>query len=1013
MERLGQPGTDVDYKLLDEVINKAQQPTQEGQRCQMILQQFTERDDAIFFTEKMVDMPGLSNRCRFFGCYIMKKFVMDRWELMPLEHREPMKNFVAGHVVQWANSGDINSAELRELDVCLVMMIIRDWPQRWPGVVEELIGSSESSAGMCMNNMNILKMLSEEIMEFQGSQRVTSARISQLQARLKDISETIYSLIENVMTRTTDVGVIKSALGTMRAVVKWLDPKFIFETDLPVALCTSYMPQPDFIEPVLAIFGEIASLQNVPSQYENVYGPIFGAIVNALQQIVPQDFEGLRRVAMADKRFIETLIYSLSAYFGKFGEYIEKSSNRDQIGIALFWIVSIMKFSSNETDNFISCCEMWANIAKRAFVDNVALGDVYKPYFEQVRRVMIEKMARPEEIIMVEDEATGEMIKEKTRNSASLALYNIMKETMIYLTNLDPDDTMKAFNEFIELLQKEIADDSTRTQRVNALCWSAGAITGALAIQPERQFVITVLRVLLELNKVVSTIEDKAVVASGIMFVCSRYPRFLTDNWEFMKVVIDKLFEFIQHEVPAVREMAVNAFSTICEKSKRHFQIRHKGEPPMVEHFIETFESHVGNLDDNMKVQMFSAVALVISGSSDEGVMAMQTRALMERLNAQWAALLQSFNSQNMDCLRGALFILRCNAAVAEQVGGSFHVQLGVIFREMMMMYTECSHQTLQMFEAMQFQCMNHEMFKVYKGICTHILRLIAFFVGKTVNVQLITRDILPEVMNQVVQTYPALPPICRCSEVLQVVAAINSRVDQGMEPYVQPLLVNIFLPTCNMLSSDHTEFLDFRLDMISFLEALIKKCHRVLFSIPMEDFDVVEHMIEWGCENPDPEICKRNLVLLSTLFSTIETSAPQQFKNAFYKTCYARAINCAFVVLTDTVHKFAFTEEVNLIEKMLQLRIEYNTPENIAEILTAGVGRHDQGFFLSFLRRLNPGNHVEFRAVMRDFLVLVGQLSSSDVDLFAEEINQQKAVEEEQLAQIPGMSGPTGVENI
>ena len=972
MESLGQEGTQVDFKLLDECINRTQEATPQGAQCNMILQRFIERGDALQFADKMIDLPELSVRCKFFGSLIMKRFVVEQWDLIPPDNREAMKGFVANHVIAWANEGLADAPHLRELDVCLVMMVMRDWPQRWPNIVEDLIASSKDSAGMCMNNMNILKMLSEEIMEVQGRQTVTSGRISQLQARLKEISENIFRLLEDVMTGTSDVNVIRAALGTMRAVVKWLDAKYIFETDLPVALCTTYMPQADFVEPVLGIFGEVANIPDVPAKYESVFGPIFAAIVNALEQIVPKDFKGLHDVAVQNKRLIETLIYSLSAYFGKFGQYIEKSSNSEQIGTALFWIVSIMQFSSNATDNFMSCCEMWAAIARRAYHESMALADVYRPFFEQVRRVMIDKMQRPEEIIMVEDEVTGEMIKEKTRNSLTLALHNVMKDTMIYLTNLDPDDTVKAFDEYIDKLKSNMGNNEERVRRINSLCWSAGAISGALAIQAESQFVTNILRILLAMNKEATSAEDKAVVASGIMFVCSRYPRFLTDHWEFMKAVVAKLFEFIQHQVVAVREMAVNAFMTICEKSKRHFQIQHKGEPPLVEHFISSLESQIGNLSDDMKVEMFSAIALVIGGSNDEGVKSIQTRSLMERVNVQWAAQLADFNSENMDHLRNILLILRINAVVSEQVGGAYHVQLGPIFAQMMQMYIECSRKSFQMFEAMQVQCVHHDTFKVYKGITSQILSIIAHFVEKGANIQLIARDILPEVMNQVVSTYPELPPVCRTPEVLQLVAAITTRVDQGMEPYVQPLLGNIFLPTCHMLSADHIEFMEFRVAMISFLETLIKKCSRVLFGISVEDFDIVEHMIEWGCQNPEPEICKGNLVLLRTLFSTVDTAAPQAFKNAFYRMCYARAITCAFVVLTDTAHKFAFTEEVNLIEKMLQLRIEGNNPETIAPLLVGTVGRnHEAGFFLEFLRRLNPHNHVEFRSLMRDFLVL------------------------------------------
>ena len=40
--------------------------------------------------------------------------------------------------------------------------------------------------------------------------------------------------------------------------------------------------------------------------------------------------------------------------------------------------------------------------------------------------------------------------------------------------------------------------------------------------------------------------ENKAVIASCIMYVVGQYPTFLKVNWNFLKTVIRKLFEFMR-----------------------------------------------------------------------------------------------------------------------------------------------------------------------------------------------------------------------------------------------------------------------------------------------------------------------------------------------------------------------------------------------------------------------------------------------------------------------------------
>lgn len=68
--------------------------------------------------------------------------------------------------------------------------------------------------------------------------------------------------------------------------------------------------------------------------------------------------------------------------------------------------------------------------------------------------------------------------------------------------------------------------------------------------------------------------ENKAVVASNIMYVVGQYPKFLKTNWNFLKTVIKKLFEFMKESFEGVQEMACNTFLTISQKCGKEFVIR-------------------------------------------------------------------------------------------------------------------------------------------------------------------------------------------------------------------------------------------------------------------------------------------------------------------------------------------------------------------------------------------------------------------------------------------------------
>ena len=65
--------------------------------------------------------------------------------------------------------------------------------------------------------------------------------------------------------------------------------------------------------------------------------------------------------------------------------------------------------------------------------------------------------------------------------------------------------------------------------------------------ETEKRFLVTVIKDLLGLCEIKRGKDNKAVVASDIMYIVGQYPRFLKAHWKFLKTVVNKLFEFM-HE---------------------------------------------------------------------------------------------------------------------------------------------------------------------------------------------------------------------------------------------------------------------------------------------------------------------------------------------------------------------------------------------------------------------------------------------------------------------------------
>jgi hypothetical protein len=92
------------------------------------------------------------------------------------------------------------------------------------------------------------------------------------------------------------------------------------------------------------------------------------------------------------------------------------------------------------------------------------------------RRAIIENMAKPEEVLIVEDE-NGEIVREAMKDSDMITVYKTMRETLIYLTHLDYEDTETIM---LDKLVRQVDGSEWGWTRLNTLCWAIGSISGAM-----------------------------------------------------------------------------------------------------------------------------------------------------------------------------------------------------------------------------------------------------------------------------------------------------------------------------------------------------------------------------------------------------------------------------------------------------------------------------------------------------------------------------------------------------
>nr|NVI73708.1 embargoed [Cucujiformia] len=337
----------------------------------------------------------------------------------------------------------------------------------------------------------------------------------------------------------------------------WIPLGYIFETNLINTLIFKFLPVPMFRNVTLKCLTEIADV-NV-SNYDDMFVNLFSQTMAQLEVMLPLQTDIKTAYACGhdqEQNFIQNLALFLCSFL-KHDNIAEIQF--DTLKKALRYLVLISEVE--EAEIFKICLEYWNSLASELYQEVPQRGacpysfcgtrNLYQEVLNKVRYIMISRMAKPEEVLVVEND-NGEVVREFMKDTDSINLYKNMRETLVYLTHLDYADTERIMT---IKLQNQVNGTEWSWKNLNTLCWAIGSISGAMHEEDEKRFLVTVIKDLLGLCEQKRGKDNKAIIASNIMYVVGQYPRFLWAHWKFLKTVVNKLFEFMHETHDGVQDM--------------------------------------------------------------------------------------------------------------------------------------------------------------------------------------------------------------------------------------------------------------------------------------------------------------------------------------------------------------------------------------------------------------------------------------------------------------------------
>mmetsp|Transcript_49557 Transcript_49557/g.124609 ORF Transcript_49557/g.124609 Transcript_49557/m.124609 type:complete len:1073 (-) Transcript_49557:41-3259(-) len=938
MDQLLNFNVPVDVGLLErivEVMYKGQ--PEEKKMASSVLTDFKENPQAWTRVDVILDQ-AQSQHTKFYALSILEDLIKYRWKILPQEQQVAIRGVVVHLILKLAAdemSMKANRLALGKLNQVLVQILKHEWPHRWESFIPDLIANSRTSESLCENNMHILQLLSEEIFDFSHGE-MTKAKTRSLKTTLNKEFSMIFNLCSFVLDNLESERLLIVTLHTLHRYLCWIPLGFIFETKLLNGLLYKFLPIPSTRNDTMRCLIEVASLTTDPAAggvQESHFVDIFQHFMKQLVQIIPPKTDipnACENGTSEDEDFVHSLALFLTTLFKNHLDAIEKSDTTGQVLQAHYYLANITMVDSPEI--FKICLEYWQALAHDLYhqapsgplVLHSAMQSStgsssdrrahYAPVLSRVRIALISNMAKPEEVIIVEDE-NGEIVKERTTDTASIALYNTMRETLVYLTHLDAEDTRTIM---LEKMSKQ-CKGGFAWRELNTLCWAIGSIAGSMSENAEKRFLVVAIRDLLQLCEVSRGKDNKAVIASNIMYIVGSYPRFLKAHWQFLRTVIMKLFEFMHETFPGVQDMACDTFIKIAKDCRKQFV---KPRPPQgmfVETALQLLPGIIADLSHQQIPTFYEAIGYMIRAHPDENTRQALLNALMALPNQTWARTMAAA-AQNFECLkqpdtaRGLANILRTNVSVAKTLGNSYISQLSRIFLDMLNVYKAYSEVISTTVGSMGPMATQTAAIRAMRSVKKETLLLVEMFVEKSTERELISKNFMPPLLEGVLSDYKSSIPAARDPEVLSLLASIISRLRDMMTSYVPPILEAVLSCTLEMITQNFADYPTHRIHFFGLLRAINSHCFKAFFMIPAKMFKLIIDSVDWAFKHTMQKVAQTGLEILLELLRNISRS---NVANAFYAEYFVPLMQDILYVLTDRLHKAGFTMHATILFEM------------------------------------------------------------------------------------------------
>ena len=545
----------------------------------------------------------------------------------------------------------------------------------------------------------------------------------------------------------------------------------------------------------------------------------------------------------------------------------------------------------------------------------------------------------------------------------------------------------------------------------------------------EKRFLIHVIKDLLTLCEGKRGKENKAVVATNIMYVVMQYPRFLLNHWNFLKTVVKKLFEFMHEPHPGIKDMSVDTFFRIAQNCGKEFIRLHEADDqrePFIFDIIRTLPGTTSELENHQKLVFYQALGQILSNLDNEQELIYHISGSLNLIQTQWDKLLLliSNNIQSVaeiEVSRSLAFCIKANDSFCQTIGQSYFLQLTKIFNNLIQLYNTYSQFISSQIAQRGVIIISHTHIVSARAVKKRILNLLSTYTKGCKNPRLMIDNFLPTILNVVLSEFVGSAQELRESEVIALVADLTNQLGKDILPFMEVILGPFLDSVLTMLVTDFTTFPEHRSSFFELLKAVTAHCFQALLQLPLERFKIAIDTVLWASKHHSTSHAELGLITLLQILNSVQSADTAGY---FYQNFYMYILTEILAIATDSSHLPNFKHHTKILQHLFLL-VESsflaaplaegitNPQENkvfvidrLTQILVTNFTNMNrvqiEAFVLSMFNRCS--NHSEFKICFRDFLVTSKEIAADNSAFYADEKEKELQEARNKKAMVPGL---------